>query len=38
VQAPDASGRLRHHKLVLHLNAGYVAFASPAILLPDWTQ
>ena len=38
VEAPDAPGSLRHHKFVLYLNAGLVAFASQAIALPDGTQ
>ncbi len=38
VQAPHTPGSLRHHKLVLYLNAGLVAFASWAIMLPDGTQ
>ncbi len=37
-QAADAPGSLCHHKLVLYLNAGLVAFASQAILLPDGTE
>jgi hypothetical protein len=38
MQAPNTPGSLRHHKLVLYLNAGLVAFASEAIMLPDRTQ